>query len=166
LNVFCSFANDFNGHEDVYWTSAHGLFSDVFPRFGSQTDGMNPLQQRVAIKFMHKVKQNMEGYYPALTRDLVSLIGPYRDAVTENPRSAFSLLREAFYAELRRFPEVYQSAPEKAGHYLPKDVRYDAENASLVKIYRLGRERSTELRTLTIGPVSFAAEAIRNKPDP
>ena len=161
VEVLYSFANDFGGHEDAYWSAALGIVGAVFGRYGEQPDGMNPLQQRVAIKFIDKVKDNMNGYYPALTRVLLPIVGPYQDAVKDNPRAANSLLGKAFYAELKRFPELYEKDPEKAKNYLPKNVRYDPEKAALVQIYAGGKEVPTELHTLSIEPVSFEAEAVR-----
>jgi hypothetical protein len=155
LKVICSFANDFDGHEDVFWTTAIDIVDEIFPKFTAQPDGMNPLQQRVAVKFIEKVRENMDGYYPALTRVLLPVIGPYGEHVSDNPNSAFSLLRQAFYAELVRFPQLYEKKPERATQYLPKNVQYDTEYGALVQIYRGGEERSTELRGLSIEPVSF-----------
>ena len=163
MQVLYSFANDFEGHEDTFWPTAIDIVDAVFGQFGDQPDQMDPLQQRVAIKCIDKVKQNMDGYYPALTRVLLSVIGSYSEPAIKNPNSAFSLLKRAFYAELMRFPELYEKDPEKAGHYLAKDVRYDAENRALVKIYSGGQEESTDLRTLSIEPVSFGAVR-REKP--
>lgn len=164
-DVIYAFANDFEGHEDAFWSTAIDLVEAVFGRFEELPGGMDPLQQRVAIKFIDKVRRNMDGYYPALTRVLLPVIGPYSDAAEESPNSAFSILRDAFYAELARFPELYEKDPEKAGHYLPKNIRFDADNAALVRIYGSGKEVPTELRTLSIAPVSFEAEAVRTKPD-
>lgn len=163
VEMLYSFANDFEGHEDAFWTTAIDIFGAVFGKFGEQPDGMDPLQQRVAIKFIDKVKENMDGLYPALTRVLLPVIGPYEDPAKKNPNSAFSLLREAFYAELMRFPELYKKDPEKAGDYLPKNVRYDAKNATFVQIYLLGEEIPTSLLTLSIQPVSFKADVVRRK---
>ena len=163
VQVLYSFANDFEGHKDIFWSTALDIVDAVFGQFGDQPDQMDPLQQRVAIKCIDKVKQNMDGYYPALTRVLLSVIGSYSDPAIKNPNSAFSLFKRAFYAELMRFPELYEKDPEKAGHYLAKDVRYDAENRALVKIYSGGQEESTDLRTLSIEPVSFGAVR-REKP--
>ena len=163
VEVLYSFANDFEGHEDAFWSTAIDIVNGLFGRFGDQPDGMDPLQHRVAIKFIDKVKENMDGWYPALTRVLLPVIGPYEDPANKNPNSAYSILRKAFYAELMRFPELYEKDPEKAGDFLPKNVRYDAKSAALVQIYLLGQERSTNLRTLSIEPVSFNAEAVRRE---
>ena len=163
VEVLYSFANDFEGHEDAYWHTAIDIVDGLFGRFGDQPDGMDPLQQRVAIKFIDKVKENIDGLYPALTRVLLPVIGPYEDPANKNPNSAHSLLRKAFYAELMRFPNLYEKDPEKAGDFLPKNVRYDDKTAALVQIYLLGQEKSTNLRTLSIESVSFKAEAVRRE---
>ena len=122
VTVLCSFANDFDGHEDVYWTTALGIVNTVFPQFQEQPDGMSSLQQRVAIKMIKNVKVNMKGYYPALTRILLPVMGPYDETGSNNPNSAFGILRKAFYAELRHFPDLYEKDPGKSSHYLPKNV--------------------------------------------
>lgn len=164
LQVIYSFANDFEGYDDAFWSTALELTNNYFRRFGAQLDGMNPLQQRLALKLMAKVKDNMDGWYPAVTRVLLSVIGPYNDSTTkgENPNSAYSLLRRAFYSELMRFPDLYEKDPEKAADYLPPDIRYEADSATLIKICRGGEESSTELQTLSIEPVNFGA--IRKRP--
>ena len=105
----------------------------------------------------------MDGWYPALTRVLLPVIGPYEDTTNKNPKSAYAILKNAFYAELVRFPTLYEKAPEKAGDFLPKNVRYDTENRALVHIYAGGEEASTNLRTLSIESVSFNAEAVRRE---
>jgi hypothetical protein len=151
--LFNSFANDFEGYDDVFWTTATGMLTRIFERFSGESNGMSPLQQRVAIKLVDEVRNNMQGYYPAMMRVLVSVIGPYEEPGDSNPNSAFSFLRRAFYAELQRFSELWEKDPTMARSYLPKDVRYDKNRAAVVKIYRGGQERATELRALRIDPV-------------
>jgi hypothetical protein len=160
--VLGSFSHDFEGHEDVFWSTAIEIIERMFDRHGDQSDGMDPLQQRVAIRCIEQVKRNMDGLYPALTRVLISVIGFYGEPGYANSKSAFCLFRDAFYLELMRFPDLYENDPEKASDYLPKDVRYDPENAAFVKIYRGGEERFTELRALSIEPVSLYHDVRRS----
>lgn len=162
INVLNSFANDFDGSEGPFWSMAIGVFGEVFEHFGDLPDGMDPLQQHVAIKMMDKVKHNMDGFYPALTRVLLLTIGPYRDAVRVNPKSAFGLLREAFYAEMKRLPELHRTHPEKVGHYIPPGARYDAEKGVLIRVFADGQERATDLSKLKLEPISFTTDVIRN----
>ena len=136
----------------------------MFKKIGAHPDGLDPLQQRTAIKFMDRVKRNLDGFYPALTRVLLLMIGPYRDAVQVNPKSAFGLLREAFFLEMKRLPDLHANHPEKLSHYIPPGIRYDAEKGALIRRYRGGEERATELASLKIEPISFTSQAIRSRP--
>ncbi len=156
VQYFFVFSNDFDGFDDAYWSSAINLTQLYFHAIGDQPDGMNPLQQRIALKLIAKVKDNMDGWYPAVTRVLLSVIGSYDSEVKgRNPKSAYSLLKNAFYCELKRFPALYEKDATKAQNYLPPDVRYDEANATFTKRYRGGEERTTEILKLDLEPVTI-----------
>jgi hypothetical protein len=38
---------------------------------------MNPLQQQLAVQLIDKLRHNMDGWYPAISRVLLATIGPY-----------------------------------------------------------------------------------------
>ena len=163
VNVMGSFANDFEGGpEDPFWSTAHQLFHAVFDVYGDVPDGMDPLQQRVAIKMIKKVNDNMNGLYPALTRVLLPVIGPYDSRMKINPKSAYALFKEAFYSELKRLPELHKKHPEKVAHYI-SGGRYDAETEVVIRVYADGKEVSTDLRSLEPEPVSFTDPSIQRR---
>lgn len=72
-----SIANSFQGHDDPNWHHAISVFQDIFPMFGSIPIGFNPLQQRLALMLIEKLSQNMQGFYPSISRVLLAVIGPY-----------------------------------------------------------------------------------------
>lgn len=158
--VLCVFSNDFEGHNDPFWGTSVGLMQEAFPKFSKQPEGMNPLQQRLAIKIRNKIRDNMEGYYPALTRLLLPVIGSYEHPAVPENNSAFAILKSAFYSELKKFPDLSGSKPEKSKDYLPANFLYDAEKKTFIQLYRLGESDSTDLSALSIDPISLTADAI------
>ena len=72
-----SFCNDFMGGEDPFWSTAISVNRHVFGQFMGNTPGFDPLQQRVALKMLRKVDENLEGWYPAISRLFLSTIGFY-----------------------------------------------------------------------------------------
>lgn len=165
FKVLCSFSNDFAGHNDAYWSIALDLFQVVFPRYEDQPSGMNPLQQRVAIKILDKVQDNMRGYYPAVTRVLLAIAWPPSEAANRNDHSAWAILTRAFYFELRRFPNLYAKDAKKAAHYLPPSIKYNAKKKRLSRKFADGSKRSAKLGThLTC--VSLEPDAIRSQAQP
>src|SRR5262249_5920277 len=115
-------ARKFDGADDAFWMTAIGVFSDVFPTIGQPPDGMTPFQQRLALKIVDKLEDNMRGYYPALSRVVLSCVGPYRHEVGPTNRTAFNILKDAAYLKFQRFPELAARKPEKLSDYLPKTV--------------------------------------------
>ena len=80
--VLSVFANEFEGFDDQFGMTAQRVVSEVVGEFkGDRPDGMNPLQQRVAIKF---IKESQAKYGRVLSsanarspRCNRSLSGPY-----------------------------------------------------------------------------------------
>jgi hypothetical protein len=66
-----SLANSFDGIDDRNWSHAISVFMDIFPSFGDPSVGFDPLQQRLAIKLVDKLRDNMKGYYPSISRVLL-----------------------------------------------------------------------------------------------
>ena len=166
--TFNAFANDFavetNSWDDPFWIAAMQLLGEVFGRWGDLPEGVDPLQQRVAQKLIDKVQENMRGLYPSVTKVLISAIGPYRQGPEINPQTAFGLLKEAFYQELKRLPDLQRLKPEVAARMIPRGTRLDLDRSSLVHLYRGGEEHVTDLRALDIPPVSFTNPAVRRRP--
>lgn len=159
-NFYYGISNNFQGGDDDYWSYALSILEVIFPRYGEEPDGMDPLQQAVAIKFMKKVDDNMNGWYPALTRVLLDVLGPYRVTDFENPKSAFAIFSNAFYERMKKYPALVAKDKKKSGDYLSTWNRYEEDQKAIVHIYRDGQERKTELEKVKLGPSSFATTDI------
>ena len=66
--ALASIANLFKSVDDPFWLLAIDVMHDVFHSVGEQPDGMTPFQQRLALKLIHKLNENMRGFYPAIAR--------------------------------------------------------------------------------------------------
>jgi hypothetical protein len=142
---------------------AQETLTECYPRFGEEPDGVTPFQQRLAIKLMKKVEENMEGWYPALTRVLLATVGPYQqNALQPNP-TAFNLLRNAFYSKLSRLPELATMKPDKLQDYMPENLAFDRESATLTHTYRFGSQAITALPVPEAGAVDFYDAGIRRR---
>ena len=164
VSVLETASHEFTGFDDKFWRMVREIWDAVFPRFGAQPAGMDPLQQRVAMKLTEKIRETLEGWYSPLLRLTLALIGPYAAKGETKERTAFKILRDALYTELKGFPAFYESDPERAKSFLPGNVRYDAAASELIHRYSFGGEDRTNLKTLEIAPVSLAPEAIGLEP--
>jgi hypothetical protein len=149
-------ASDFAGVQDNAWFHAITVFTDVFPSYGAiEPEGMNPLQQQLALKLLDKLSYNMNGLYPPLSRVLLAIIGPYKNFAHTEKRTAYILLKDAVYAQLRKLPELYAKAPEKVADFLPLGVQYDPETNTLTHTDRSGGRIVTELSNLPLPEVNL-----------
>ena len=153
-------SNGFEGVDDSAWLLALEVFGDVFERFGDVPVGLSPFQQAVAIRLIKKLKHNMDGYYPALSRVLLAVIGPYETNAPPKPGSASAILKDAVYFELKRLPNLYDKDLKKVGERLPPNVMYDHTTRSLTHTYSGGQQARTNLDDLNLGPVDLLAEKI------
>ncbi len=64
-------ANNFRGFDDPFWILLMDVMRETFNSIGAEPDGMTPFQQRLTLKLVHKLKDNMNGYYPAILRVLL-----------------------------------------------------------------------------------------------
>jgi hypothetical protein len=156
-----SIANEFKGIDDTFWHLAIDAFQKGFDSIVQQPDGMTPFQQRLALKIVDKLEDNMRGYYPAICRVLLSCIGPYQHQTAQLNRTAFNILKDAVYSELQRFPQLAASKPDKIADYLPDHVTYDAVTNRLAHTYHGGNPIITDLSTLNLGAVSLIDPTIR-----
>lgn len=156
-------SNDFRGYKDPNWLFAHEIFKAVFPSIidyadyaGGKPYTCDPLQQRVAIMLIKKLRENMEGFYPAISRVLLALIGPYERKVEIKDSAAFKLLSDNFYAELQRFSEIRKRRSVSLSDFLPENVTYDPDNNALTHTFSDGETRITMLALLRFDqPPSF-----------
>jgi hypothetical protein len=127
-----SIANRFLGVDDEGWIHAIGTFTDIYPSIGKWSPGMNPLQQQLAVQLIEKLRHNVEGMYPAISRVLLAVIGPYRDpAETSSARTAYVIIKDAVYKELQKLPILHAKEPERIADYLPSNVTYDGVSNTL-----------------------------------
>jgi hypothetical protein len=153
-------SNGFLGVNDPAWSFALQILHGIFDPFGNVSVGLSPLQQALAIGLVKKLKNNMDGYYPTLSRVVLAVIGPYETNAPEKPGSAAAVLKDAVYFEIKRLPDLYDKDPEKVVERLPPNVTYDHNTRSLTHTYRGGQQVTTNLDALHVGPVDLLAENI------
>jgi hypothetical protein len=157
-----SIANEFKGFDDAFWHLAIDVFHKAFGSVARQPDGITPFQQRLALKIIDKLEDNMKGYYPAISRVLLSCVGPYQTSAPQPNRTAFNILKDAVYSELQRFPQLARVKPDQIADYLPDHVTYDTATSRLTHTYRSGTPPTiTDLSALNLGAVSLIDPAIR-----
>ena len=160
ISVLENISHDFGGFDDKFWPMAREIWDSVLPRFGTQQEGMDALQQRVTLKLIEKTRESMEGWYTPLPRLALSIIGPYAPKGETEGRTAFKICRDMFYRELKAYPAFHGNDPERAKTFLPNNVRYEAETGELVHRYSFGQEDRTDLNTLVIPDEALAAESM------
>lgn len=158
-------ANDFKGGDDAFWSQALKILGGVFPQFQEQPDGLTPLQQRVLLKLAKELETNMTGYYPAITRVLLACVGPYERNGLQPNRTAFNILRDVMYLELKKLPALAARKPEKLRDFLPDNLTFEYADSTLTHTYRGGERVSTNLRSLSLSPISLLDVALR-RPQP
>jgi hypothetical protein len=165
-NALAFISNHFEGYGDDFWFLAHEAISKSFPSIGEQPDGMSPFQQRLAIKLLKKLDDNLKGFYPSISRVLLSRIGPYQHKVEPKNQAAFIIFKNAMYERMRRLQELAAKDLAKVPDYLPDDVTYNFTANELTHSYRDGRRIVTSLNALKIEPVSLLSEGIRRQQQP
>lgn len=169
IEYWNSISNDFRGYGDPNWFSALDTWNACFDRWGERPSGMDPLQQRVALLMREKVDANMDGFYPALTRLCLSMLGPYDEKGNKNPDSAIGLIRRDFYSRVKKLPQFAREHPNQVSDYLPPNVSLNAETETLTHTYSSGTTATTVLSALQIEPVSLEVDAVdiqpQRKPD-
>lgn len=148
-------SNQFSGPDDMAWTHAVTLFSDIYPFHESETAGMDPLQQQLAIQIVECLRRNMKGWYPSISRVLLAVLGPYAEKPVPTDRTARVILKDAVYLELQKFSKLHSGKPESIGDFLPLNVRYDPDENSLTHTYRGGAQSVTKLSELVIPNVDL-----------
>jgi hypothetical protein len=155
-------SNDFVGFDDQYWLIAIETFQRAFPSIGEQPDGMTPFQQRLALKIIDKLEDNMNGFYPSICRVLLSCVGPYGGETRQKNRTAFNILMDAMYYTLQeRLPQLAANNPEKLADFLPNNVTFDLAASQLTHIYRGGEKVVTDLTKLKLLPISLMSAEVR-----
>jgi hypothetical protein len=162
FDFFAHIANDFKGLDSDFWVTVIDAFMKVYPPHGAEPDGMTPFQQRLAVKLVAKLEDNMNGFYPAISRILLACVGPYQQKAMQKNRTAFMILKDAMYLELLKFPTLVENnGNEKAQQYLPDNVTYNSSNNELIHTYLGGQQAVTRLTTLNLDPISLLDAEIR-----
>jgi hypothetical protein len=154
-------ANKFKGVDDVFWSLAIDVMHRVFQSAGSEPAGLTPFQQRLALKIVDKLRDNINGYYPSLLRVLLATVGPYAQSAPQENRTAFNILKDALYIVLRLLPKLARNKPEKIEGYLPPNVSYDVQSQCLSHMYRGGQVVVTDISVLRISALSLTSKSIR-----
>lgn len=161
FNALCHIAKGFTGPDDAFWHLGIETIHDGYNSIGAQPDGMTPFQQRLTLKLVDKLKDNMKGFYPAVCRVLLSTVGPYERNALQPDLTAFNILRNVMYRELKQFPALAAGKPDKIADYLPDTTIYDIENAKLIHTYFGGEQRITDLAALDIVDIDLLDQKYR-----
>jgi hypothetical protein len=162
FEALAAVSNKFKGTDDPFWIMVIQAAQRIYPSFSGVPDGLTPFQQRLALKLTEQLRDNMNGYYPAICRVLLAWVGPYVHRASQRNRTAFNILKDAVYFELQNLPQLAAEKPDKIGHYLPNNVTFDSLTTDLVHTYRSGTPAVTRLSTLNLEPISLVAKDIRN----
>lgn len=154
-------SNRFKGVDDAFWTMVIGVIQKVFPSHGEQPDGLTPFQQRLALKLIDKLRDNMKGFYPAICRVLLAWVGPYVHQSPQTNQTAFNILKDAVYFELQQLPQLAARKPDRIANYLPDNFIYDVVPTDLIQTNRNGTQAVTRLSTLNLSSVDLVAKNIR-----
>lgn len=165
IQLFDSISYKFDGYADPAWLLAINTFNLFFQDIGEQPLGLSPLQQAVAVGLIERLRQNMKGFYPTLSRVLLAVVGPYKREAEEKVGTAFWLFREAVYVELKKLKELYNIDPKKVHERLPFNVVYDANEDMLLHTYFGGEQVKTYLGKLHICEIDFMFEGNLRKRD-
>lgn len=152
-----SFANDFN-LLTKHWSDALALTTEIFPSH-SDVLGLNPLQQSLLLQIRENLEENMEGWYPTISRILLSVIGPYdgKDKITAG--SAYAILRDVVYYTLKvGLPKLHATKPAELCNFLPKHVTYDGLLNRLTFDQGDQKQTVTDLSTVKLLPINLYDE--------
>jgi hypothetical protein len=138
---------------------AISTFMDIYPFHEGASIGMDALQQQLAVQLIEKLQHNMERWYPAISRVLLAVIGPYEGYPKVTTRTAYVIIKDAVYKTLQRLPELYAKQPEKVEDFLPPNVAYDAATNTLTHTFHGGSPKVTNLSTFVIPEVNLFDES-------
>jgi hypothetical protein len=75
MEAWLGIANRFKGFDDHFWLLAIQSFDKAFPMHRDQPDGVTPFQQRLMIRVLDKLRDNIKGFYPSISRVLLACVG-------------------------------------------------------------------------------------------
>lgn len=142
-------SNGFDGDHYPSWHFALEWMDASFGHWHHEGAGMDPLQQRIAIKLLAKVRENMKGWYPAISRPLIAVMDPLGHKANPEGAHPYRLLEEMLFCEWQKFTTLAAASPEKLKHYLPTNIRYDKSKNCFHHRYASGDEQmGTDLNEL------------------
>jgi hypothetical protein len=122
--------------------------------YGDIPIGLDPLQQRLAMMLIEKLSENMQGFYPSISRVLLTVIGPY-ERHRDTRLTAFGILRDAVYNEFLKLKQLYTEKPDVFDGYFPTHVKYNPAVDTLTFTYRSGDPVTTSLADLELGDINL-----------
>lgn len=150
FNALCGISKGFEGTQDPFWHLAIECIHDAYGSVGAEPSGLTPFQQRLTLKLVKKLHDNMNGNYPAVCRVLLATVGPYEQNAPQTNLTAFNILRNVMYRELKNLPVLARNKPEKLADYLPPSTKFDATVNILTHTYFGGTQRAIDLTSLEL----------------
>lgn len=161
IKTHFAFANEFDGHSDPFWSFAIGVWMSLFPSYDSTPPGMDPLQQRVALLLRQKIRENMKGWYPAITRVMLAVNGPY-NLEKRKTRTAARTFMAILYREMKGFRLLPERHANHIEDYLPKTTSFDRLTNTLTHMYSDGQTRETNLSRIRPPAVNLGKQSVAN----
>jgi len=123
------------------------LWMEIYPVTGSsESEVQRQIQKRLENKLFEQFKVNLvEGYYPAVSRTIISILGLWEVPIVDNMKSE-DIFRNKFYELVKNnFSRLYKKDKSRALDKLPCDVEFDDERSCLIQHVRFFEEPSREL---------------------
>ena len=158
FEIVSRISNSFDGPDDRFWMLARESIDNAFPPYGAEPDGLTPFQQRLMIRIIDKLNDNMQGFYPSICRVLLATVGPFEKKTGQPNATAFNILRNAMYSKLKEFRNLPEEKREK---YLPGNVSYNSDQNALIHTYRSGTQVVTQLAELEIEEPDLLSPELR-----
>lgn len=155
-----SIANAFDDFNGRFWHHCISVINDIYPFYDTEPAGLNPLQQQLAVQLIEKLRENMEGFYPSISKVLLATIGPYDQHPNVTTSTAYSILRDSVYKELQKLPNLYMNKPDKLADFLPANVIYSHAENTLTHLFRGGQTRITNLSALSLPDINLYDEGV------
>ncbi len=152
FDALTGMSNEFQGYGDHFWTMALNVFGKAFEKHGDE-EGLTPFQQRLGLMILSKLRDNMNGFYPAIMRVLMWCVYPRLDD-RKKDGAPIVILARAVHSVLRDFPALASREPSKVRHYLPENVRYNFITEEFTHVYSDGAEKTSKVNT-TLGNVDL-----------
>ncbi len=156
--IFCVFESacwSFKGFDDPAWSRVIDIFMEVFPNERStKNPDINLIQKILIREITLKVRWNMKGFYPPVTKVLLCLVGPPPSGELQDS-SAIGVLRQTIYFELRNMKNLHREKPGAAERYMCDGVSYFANRDTVRHVFRDGEYTETPLSEIDVVPTAY-----------